>query len=109
MNPMRDFTIPVMAVLLLAVAIPTAAQRAEPKKEIIQGEPMYTVLRPGAIPAIFEPKFVTVDAANELYYDDEPLLVVVDGDSAKGYSTWHLDGHEVVNDFINGSAIAVTW
>ncbi len=101
--------------LLVAVALaasliaPASAQRPEPKREEIRGFTMYTVLNPGDIPAIFEPEFVTVEQARDLYYPDEPLIAVVDGDSTKGYSTWHLDGHEVVNDYINGRAITVTW
>ena len=70
---------------------------------------MYTLLEPGGIPAIFEPEFVSVSEAESNYYPDEPLLVVVRGDDARGYSTWHLDRHEIVNEQINGAAIAVTW
>ena len=47
--------------------------------------------------------------ADEYYIDEEPLLVVVDGGEARAYSTWHLDNHEIVNDYINGKAITVTW
>lgn len=85
------------------------AQREEPKKTMIRGEPMYTVLEPGAIPAIFDPEFIDVDSARSLYYPDEPLLAVVVDGQARAYSTWHLDRHEVVNDRIAGTAIAATW
>lgn len=97
---------------LLAItflAVQGWAQRPEPKKTEVRGHTMYTVLKPGDIPAIFEPSFIPVADAGELYYDDEPLLVVVGGDEARAYSTWHLDHHEVVNDYINGVAIAATW
>jgi hypothetical protein len=76
---------------------------------MIKGEPMYSVLKPGDIPAIFEPKFISISEAENYYYDEEPLLMVVDGDESKAYSTWHLDRHEIVNDQINGKAITVTW
>jgi hypothetical protein len=85
------------------------AQRAEPEKVMIQNEPMYKLLKPGDIPAIFEPEHIPLDKADSFYYDDEPLIVTIDGDSAKAYSIWHLDRHEVVNDYINGKAITVTW
>ena len=85
------------------------AQRPEPKKTMVMGHTMYTVLNPGAIPAIFEPTFMTIDEAAKFYHPDEPLMAVIDGDSAKAYSTWHLDAHEIVNDYINGKAITVTW
>lgn len=100
------------ATALLAIsilALPGWTQRPEPKKTEVRGHTMYTLMKPGDIPAIFEPSFIPVSAAGELYYDDEPLLVVVGGDEAKAYSTWHLDHHEIVNDFINGVAIAATW
>ena len=70
---------------------------------------MYTLLKPGDIPAIFEPEFVPASKADNQYYLDEPLIAVVDGNIAKAYSTWHLDHHEIVNDFLAGTAIAATW
>ena len=104
---------PYQAVLLLLFAMlltsSVLAQRPEPKQTEIQGHTMYTLLEPGGIPAIFEPEFVSVSEAESTYYADEPLLVVVRGDDARGYSTWHLDHHEIVNEQIGGAAIAVTW
>jgi len=99
----------VIVLLLLSLSAGVWAQRPEPKKTEVQGHTMYTLLEPGGIPAIFDPKFVKASEADDLYFDDEPLLVVADGNSAKGYSTWHLDHHEIVNDYINGKAITVTW
>jgi len=100
-------------VLLLPIALlltsSLLAQRQAPKETEIQGHTMYTLLKPGDIPAIFEPKFVSVNEAESTYFPDEPLLVVVRGDDARGYSTWHLDHHEIVNEQIDGAAIAVTW
>ena len=67
------------------------------------------VLPRDAIPAIFEPTFLTVSQANEVYGDDEPIIgVEIDGE-AHAYSTIHLNGHEIVNDEIAGRKIAVTW
>lgn len=79
------------------------------KETVIQGHTMTSLLNPGDIPAIFDPEFISVAEAEDLYFNDEPLLVVVDGDEAKAYSIWHLDHHEIVNDYINGKAITVTW
>jgi len=36
------------------------------------------------------------------------MVVTAEG-QAKAYSTWHLDRHEVVNDYIGETAIAATW
>ena len=85
------------------------AQYPKPETKELRGHTLYTVLKPGDIPAIFDPQFIPVETADSLYYDEEPLLVVAAGDEVKAYSTWHLDEHEVVNDNIGGTAIAVTW
>ena len=98
-----------IAGVVLATATLAMAQPREPQKTEIRGHTMYTLMEPGGIPAIFEPEFVTVAQADSTYFPDEPLIVVVDGGQAKAYSTWHLDRHEIVNDYINGKAITVTW
>lgn len=85
------------------------AQRPKPEMRPLAGDTLYTVLKPGAIPAIFKPEFVSATRAKTLYYDEEPMMVVRAGDEVKAYSIWHLDGHEIVNDHIGGAAIAVTW
>lgn len=97
--------------ILLALLTPAVllAQKKEAKETEVHGHIMYTLLEPGDIPAIFEPKYVSVSQADAYYYPDEPLIAVIDGDKAKAFSTWHLDHHEVVNDYINGKAITVTW
>ncbi len=98
-----------IVVSILLITVNCFAQRRKPDTATVKGHIMYTLLKPGDIPAIFEPEFISAVQADSFYYSDEPLIAVVDGDIAKGYSTWHLDEHEVVNDFINGKAIAVTW
>jgi len=102
-------TVPLAPALVVFAVLTASAQRPEPEKTMIDGEPMYTLMKPGDIAAIFEPELLPVAEADAFYYDDEPLLAVVDGDEARAYSTWHLDAHEVVNDYINGRAITVTW
>ena len=101
----------ITTILIIVILIPllSFAQRPEPKETEIDGHTMYTLLNPGDIPAIFEPEFINISTADSFYYADEPLIVVTDGEVAKGYSTWHIDHHEVVNDYINGKAITVTW
>ncbi len=99
-----------LALALGALGASTSqAQRPKPEMRPLAGDTLYTVLKPGAIPAIFKPEFVSATKARTLYYDDEPMMVVRAGDEVKAYSIWHLDGHEVVNDHIGGAAIAVTW
>lgn len=96
-------------ILVVALALAGSVQSQKPKETRVEGHTMYTLMEPGAIPAIFDPQFVSVNEAESLYYENEPLMVVTAGGETKGYSTWHLDRHEVVNDYIGGRPIAVTW
>ena len=96
-------------ITIFMIGVDSFAQRPEPEKTMVKGHLMYTVLKPGDIPAIFDPEFIPVSGGDEYYHPEEPLIVVVSGDSARAYSTWHLDKHEIVNDFLDGRAIAVTW
>ena len=86
------------------------SSRPELPFELVEGEPMYTVLPVDAIPAIDAPTFVDVQTASAFMTDDEPVLGVVGADgTAKCYSAWHLEEHEIVNDQLDGVAIAATW
>lgn len=87
----------------------TMAQRPKPKETEIKGHTMYTLMPPGGIPAIFDPVYISVEEAEASYYPNEPLMVVTHNGETKGWSTWHLDQHEVVNDVIGGTPIAATW
>jgi hypothetical protein len=73
------------------------------------GDEVYQVLPLGAIPAIDDPEFVTGEAADAQMKPEEPVLGVVLRDTARAYSLWQLDHHELVNDEIEGTAIAATW
>ncbi len=105
----RQMSFTLIIILAGITATLSFAQRPKPKEEEIRGHTMYTLMEPGAIPAIFEPEFVSFEVADSFYYDNEPLIAVSSGDEARGYSIWHLDRHEVVNDVIGGTVIAVTW
>ena len=103
---MKKLTITFLLLIMFQLSL---AERPEPEKTEVQGHTMYTLLKPGDIPAIFEPEFISLKEAKDLFYPAEMIMVVSDGDEVKGYSTWHLDAHEIVNDYINGNAITVTW
>ncbi len=61
-----------------------------------------------AIAAINHPIFVDADEAD--FMDDNELVVgVSDGVQSKAYSTRLLDAHEIVNDWIGSTPVAVTW
>ncbi len=78
--------------------------------ELVEGEPMYTVVPMDAIPAVDEPVFVSAVQADSFMQPEEPVLGVVGRDgTAKAYSAWQLEGHEIVNDVLDGEPIAATW
>lgn len=70
-------------------------------------EGMVIVSAKDAIPAIFDPEFVTPKEANI------PLATKVIGVSIGGeahaYAINLLDRHEIVNDVLGGKRIATTW
>ena len=95
-------------VLALALGLIVAPQRPWAEAAVIDGDPVMRGLPKDAIPAIDEPIFVRADRATFMK-DDEYVIGVFDGTTAKAYSTWHLNGHEIVNDTLGSAAITVTW
>jgi len=86
------------------------AQRPEPEVvATIYGDTMYQVLPADRIPAISDPVFVTGGEAAKQMSADEPIMGLVSAGEAKAYSLWHLDAHEIVNDVIADTPIAVAW
>jgi hypothetical protein len=74
-----------------------------------------TLLPYDAIPAIFNPQFVSAAEASDpdrrsaLYRPDEKILgIEINGDT-RAYSVPMLSRHEVVNDTVGGIPVAVTW
>lgn len=90
----------ILVILMAVASLPRVTQ--------IDGDRVYTLLRPDAIRAVDEPQFGAASAASFMR-DDEPVVGVVQNGIAKAYSTWHLDHHEIVNDTLNGKPVAVTW
>jgi hypothetical protein len=97
---------------LLGGVVAPCGHAQRPRAEVIMtidGDSVYRLLPPDAIPAVHEPEFVTGSAANEQMLPEEPVLGVVVGGEAHAYSLWHLDAHEIVNDVVGGVPIAATW
>ncbi len=99
--------------LVLVVACSATEQpRAERELpfELVEGEPMYQLLPPDGIPSIDAPTFVSAEEGDGFLKPEEMVLGVVGQDgTAKCYSAWQLDGHEIVNDVLDGDPIAATW
>jgi hypothetical protein len=79
------------------------------ESELIQGAPILTVLPQDVIPAIDNPKYVPMAEADRFMRPEEPVLGITDGKTAKAYSTWQLNHHEIVNDSLGDLPLAVTW
>lgn len=92
--------------MLIAIFLLALIQDVE---KMIDRDPVIRVVPSDAIPAIDSPVFEGADAAARFMHEDEIVIGVTDGREAKAYSTWLLDSHEIVNDVLGSTPIAVTW
>ncbi len=86
-------------------SIPTSVQtlHSVPLSKIVDGGPP-----PDGIPSIDRPEFVS--AANATFLLDDNLVIGLSlGGEAKAYPLRILVWHEIVNDVINGTPVAVTY
>jgi hypothetical protein len=61
------------------------------------------------IPSIDAPSFVSVGAANDWIAPEEPVIFLKHGDTARAYPLQILTHHEIVNDRVAGTPVAVTF
>ena len=100
----------ICSIILFSFAGVAMAERPEPKVHgVFDGDEMYTLLAPDAIPAITSPEYVLGDEAAAQMLPEEPVIGVAIGDDAVCWSAWQLDHHEIVDDFIGDTPIAATW
>ena len=67
------------------------------------------VLPRDAIPAIFDPVFISADEAGGSISDEDLVIgLSINGDH-RAYSVPYLSRHEIVNDVVGGKPVAVTW
>jgi hypothetical protein len=95
--------------LLASVAAPPVARSTTPATDPEEVLPpgVEQLLPRGAIPAIFEPEFVSADSAE--IPDDAWIFGVDLNGEAHAYSLNLLNHHEVVNDVIGGLPVASVW
>ena len=62
-----------------------------------------------AIPAIDHPRFVSTDDAGGWLYPREPVIALEVGGEARAYPIQVLIWHEIVNDMLGASPVAVTF
>jgi hypothetical protein len=99
----------VVIIALVGVPLALAQVAPFPPDLTIDGEPVITVLRRDAIPAIDRPEFLSVEEADRYMQADEPVLGVRRGEVARAYSLWQLNHHEIVNDQVGDLPLAITW
>lgn len=75
-----------------------------PLEEFVSGGP-----GKDGIPAIDEPKFVSVSEADEWLENREPVIELVVGGEPRAYPLQILIWHEIVNDAVGGRPVAVTF
>lgn len=75
-----------------------------PYSEVFSGGPPKD-----GIPAIDNPQFVTVSAADEWLRPQEPVVLVQIGEDARAYPLQILTWHEIVNDTVGGLPLTVTF
>ena len=86
---------------VLAAATPAHSQDETPPEGVEQAIPR------GALPAIFDPQYVTAEQAD--MPDDAWVLGVFINGEARAYDLNLLNHHEVVNDVIGGTPVAPVW
>jgi hypothetical protein len=75
-----------------------------PYSEILSGGPPKD-----GIPAIDDPKFVTVEQADEWLQPQEPVILFEQNGDARAYPLQILMWHEIVNDVVGGDPVMVTF
>jgi hypothetical protein len=80
------------------------SKHSVPLGEIISGGPV----RDG-IPPIDDPKFVSLEEAEEWLKPVEPVILVQVGEDVRAYPLQILTYHEIVNDTVGGLPLAVTF
>ena len=103
----RSFMSLASAMLLWLAALSPSAGLAQAPDSGDLPEGVEQIIPRGAIPAVFEPQFVS-GAEAEIPPDAWVLGVVVDG-QARAYSLNLLNRHEIVNDRIGEKSFAAVW
>ncbi len=110
LTPIVLFTV----VALALGASPALAQRDEwetdfsrhtvPLEEIVSGGPPKD-----GIPALDEPRFISVSEADTWLSKRDPVVLLEEGGEARAYPLEILIWHEIVNDVVRGRPVAVTF
>ena len=78
-------------------------------KHIVPLEEFTALLMPDGIPPIDKPEFWDVQKASQTFFEHEPVIIIEIAGKAKAYPLSILTYHEIVNDTLGGTPIAVTY
>jgi hypothetical protein len=98
------------AVVLFAIVLSVAAVAcgwAVAQERPGSGPKLVRVIPKDRIPAIFRPAYVSADKAQ--LHDETAVIGLAINGEARAFAISLLDGHEIVNDTIGGTPVAVTW
>ena len=76
---------------------------------ILKPEQFHYGLGREVFPALLEPRFISVTAADQLWSDSARFLLAKAGNDCKAYSIKDLIRHEVVNDSLDGQPIMAAY
>lgn len=79
------------------------------EKTVATDYEIITLLPPDGIPAVYNPRFLTAQEADQFYDPDELVMGVSFNGDSRAYSIPYLSGREIVDDTVGGRKIAVTW
>jgi len=80
------------------------SKRTIPLGEILSGGPPKD-----GIPALDDPKFVSVSDAAKWISDNEPVVLYQNNNDARAYPLQILMWHEIVNDTVGGKPVSITF
>ena len=104
--PLYRLVHPAQRVTLYPTSPDGAGQAVEGPSRTLK---IVTLLPKDAIPAIRDPTFLTGEEAEEQMNGDELVLGLSINDDHRAYSIPLLSNHEIVNDVVGGTPVAVTW
>jgi hypothetical protein len=121
-NIVKKYKRPVIAILLAIPIVAMAQDRMfdtdiltetfgfgdETKKSVALEDLHQGCPARDCIPSIDSPKFIAAGDA-EFLTDEDVVLTLIRGDDVRAYPTRILNFHEIVNDTIDGEAIAITF
>ncbi len=103
-----------LALTLPAIANPTQWAREWPNTDFDRSSVDFDEIMSGGpprdgIPALDDPRFISVSAETRLSASEPVVTIEIEGETPRAYPIRYLTWHEIVNDVVGGVPIAVTF